>query len=194
MLDSKTPPPKISQETDSEKELKRLQELVEQRDNEINILIGMLKREKRRAAEIMATAKQAGVELPEPSVHIDDLITARQPNTSQSQIESVENGEVASKQDRSSTSEESRKYNNGRPASRLRGRQYQYMNETDLSKARQEAFDTFKRDYSQNGSIEENKRILKQRYSDAKLLGEQVNKTRGSISEKELLKWLNFSS
>ena len=93
----------------------------------------MLKREKRRAAELTAAAKQAGMELPEPSVHADDLITERQTNTSQSQLESLDNGEVTGKQDRSSTAEGKGKDSSVRPSSRLRGRHYQYLNETGKS-------------------------------------------------------------
>ena len=48
---------------------------------------------------------------------------------------------------------------------------------------RQEAFETFRRDYELNRNIEDNKRTLKQRYTEAKTLGEQVNGARAVISE-----------
>lgn len=48
---------------------------------------------------------------------------------------------------------------------------------------RQEAFEIFRRDYDQNQSIEENKQVLKQRYAEAKTLGEIVNRARTTISK-----------
>ena len=51
-----------------------------------------------------------------------------------------------------------------------------------MSVGRQEAFELFRRDYHQNDVIEDNKAALKQRYADAKTLGEQVNKARNKIS------------
>ena len=53
----------------------------------------------------------------------------------------------------------------------------------DMSVGRQEAFELFRRDYHQNDVIEDNKAALKQRYADAKTLGEQVNKARNKISK-----------
>ena len=48
---------------------------------------------------------------------------------------------------------------------------------------RQEAFEIFKRDYSGNQEIEEQKRYLKSNYAEAKLLlGEQINTTRTKLS------------
>ncbi len=78
----------------------------------------------------------------------------------------------------------------------------------ELSKARQEAFDTFRRDYADNDAIEHQKRTLKAklappafhslhlrsrhavltplccRYAEAKSLGERVNTSRMMISER----------
>lgn len=48
----------------------------------------------------------------------------------------------------------------------------------DMSVGRQEAFEIFRRDYYNNLTIEENKHNLKQRYAEAKSLGEGVNKSR----------------
>lgn len=53
----------------------------------------------------------------------------------------------------------------------------------DMSTGRQEAFEIFKRDYPQNPMIEENKDALKQKYVEAKKLGEIVNKSRAKISK-----------
>ena len=53
----------------------------------------------------------------------------------------------------------------------------------ELSTGRQEAYEIFKRDYEHNETIENNKAVLKQRYAEAKQLGEQVNKAKAKISE-----------
>lgn len=53
----------------------------------------------------------------------------------------------------------------------------------DMSVGRQEAFEIFRRDYYNNPTIEENKQNLKQRYAEAKSLGEGVNKSRQKISK-----------
>ena len=53
----------------------------------------------------------------------------------------------------------------------------------DMSVGRQEAFNIFRRDYSQNTTIEDNKLLLKQRYGEAKILGQTVNENRQNISE-----------
>ncbi len=52
----------------------------------------------------------------------------------------------------------------------------------ELSLGRQEAFEIFRRDYEHNDAIEENKKSLKQRYAEAKRLGEIVNQSRSKIS------------
>ena len=53
----------------------------------------------------------------------------------------------------------------------------------DLSMGRQEAFEIFRRDYSQNSAIEQKKAALKERYVEAKHLGECVNSARQKISK-----------
>lgn len=58
----------------------------------------------------------------------------------------------------------------------------------DMSVGRQEAFEIFRRDYYNNPTIEENKLNLKQRYAEAKSLGEGVNKSRQKISKNLLNK------
>ena len=54
---------------------------------------------------------------------------------------------------------------------------------------RQEAFEIFRRDYSQNSAIEQKKAALKERYVEAKHLGECVNSARQKIS-KYPMQWL----
>jgi hypothetical protein len=52
-----------------------------------------------------------------------------------------------------------------------------------MSAGRQEAFDHFRRDNPLNHKLEEHKRILKQRYTEAKTLGEETNQCRNQISK-----------
>jgi len=52
----------------------------------------------------------------------------------------------------------------------------------DMSVGRQQAFEIFKRDYHENQQIEGNKNQLRQKYAEAKKLGELVNKERDVIS------------
>ncbi|XP_031436011.1 kinesin-like protein KIF6 isoform X1 [Clupea harengus] len=53
----------------------------------------------------------------------------------------------------------------------------------EFSVGRQEAFEIFRRDHDNQLIIEENKSLLKQRYSEAKTLGEKVNNVRSKINE-----------
>ncbi len=55
----------------------------------------------------------------------------------------------------------------------------------NMSAGRQEAFDHFRRDNPLNKKLEEHKRILKQRYTEAKTLGEETNQCRNRISKKK---------
>uniref|UniRef100_A0A674ISK9 Kinesin-like protein n=1 Tax=Terrapene triunguis TaxID=2587831 RepID=A0A674ISK9_9SAUR len=52
----------------------------------------------------------------------------------------------------------------------------------EMSLGRQEAFEIFKRDYVDSVTIEDNKQLLKQRFAEAKSLGEKVNEVRNKIS------------
>ena len=54
----------------------------------------------------------------------------------------------------------------------------------NMSAGRQEAFDHFRRDNPLNQKLEEHKRILKQRYTQAKTLGEEINQSRNRISKR----------
>ncbi|XP_060225625.1 kinesin-like protein KIF6 isoform X3 [Meriones unguiculatus] len=52
-----------------------------------------------------------------------------------------------------------------------------------MSLGRQEAFEIFKRDHADSVTIDDNKQILKQRFSEAKALGESINGTRSKIGQ-----------
>ncbi|CAF3338715.1 unnamed protein product [Rotaria sp. Silwood1] len=110
------------------KEVKELKEIIKLRDNEISILVNMLKKEKK---------------------------TEYRP-FSESMTPPSENSF-------SSTD---------RVAHQLK----------NMSAGRQEAFDHFRRDNPLNQKLEEHKRILKQRYTEAKTLGEEINQCRNRIN------------
>ncbi|XP_038617120.1 kinesin-like protein KIF6 [Tachyglossus aculeatus] len=52
----------------------------------------------------------------------------------------------------------------------------------EMSLGCQEAFEIFKRDHADSITIDDNKQLLKQRFAEAKALGENVNETRNKIS------------
>ena len=58
----------------------------------------------------------------------------------------------------------------------------------EMSLGRQEAFEIFRRDYIHNQTIDDNKQTLKDRYAEAKRLGEQVNRARKKISKCKILR------
>ncbi|XP_043860888.1 kinesin-like protein KIF6 [Dromiciops gliroides] len=51
----------------------------------------------------------------------------------------------------------------------------------EMSLGRQEAFEIFKRDHADSVTIEDNKQILRQRFAEAKALGESINEVRSKI-------------
>nr|XP_047132841.1 kinesin-like protein KIF6 isoform X2 [Hydra vulgaris] len=125
-------------------EVNKLKELILQRDNEINILVAMLKKEKLRS------------ELYEEKPLKESLKTIA---TNQVQFSS-------------SFYEEGTKEKNIIAVNHVK----------KLSIDKQEEFERFQKTYFDNPAIEEKKKGLKIRYSDAKKLGEQVNKSRININ------------
>jgi hypothetical protein len=70
---------------------------------------------------------------------------------------------------------------------------YLHFSVKNMSAGRQEAFDHFRRDNPLNEKLEEHKRILKQRYTEAKTLGEEINQCRNRISKNIVLHSSCFS-
>ncbi|XP_062295789.1 kinesin-like protein KIF6 [Scomber scombrus] len=137
-------------------EVTKLKEMLTQRDNEISILIRMLKKEKKRAQD--AAAQLANT-------------TSGQGLTSQSAstISPVPLVREGSKDTISADRE---------------GRAIQYMKKgPQLSVGKQEAFETFIRDHEDHLTIEDNKSLLKQRSAEARRLGEQLHEARDKINE-----------
>ncbi|XP_061221974.1 kinesin-like protein KIF6 isoform X2 [Neopsephotus bourkii] len=124
-----------SEEKDTNKEaeeLKKMKELLQQRDNEINILVNMLKKEKKKAQDALfqLNAASAGIPCAMPSSADDYYLSV---------------GE-------------------------------------NMSLGCQEAFEIFKRDHAGCVTAEDNKQLLKQRFAEAKCLGEKLNEVRNKIN------------
>ncbi|XP_071495636.1 kinesin-like protein KIF6 [Diadema antillarum] len=174
-------------------EVKKLQSMVQQRDNEINILVNMLKKEKKRAQDAINQAGGAHNSHTHSSYDSNDrhppadsggMGLSREPprhtrqptNTHQSQ-ESMGNHSVRP----DSGEEDGAAGSAGSLSHRPRSSQRRILG--DMTVGRQEAFDIFRRDYVHNQAIEENKHLLKERYGDAKAYGQQVNQCRQKINK-----------
>ncbi|XP_006148672.1 kinesin-like protein KIF6 isoform X2 [Tupaia chinensis] len=143
-------------------EYKKLQDVLKQRDNEINILVNMLKKEKKKAQDALHLSSMDRSDFrhspsspfppgaPEgrrtlvssPPVQVPDFSTF---------------GHRSSLLHKKSGIKE------------------------EMSLGRQEAFEIFKRDHADSVTIDDNKQILKQRFSEAKALGESINEARRKI-------------
>ncbi|XP_053161297.1 kinesin-like protein KIF6 isoform X2 [Hemicordylus capensis] len=133
-------------------ELKKLKELLQQRDNEINILVSMLKKEKKKLQDALLQLNASSKGIP----------------SSESSLlwKNVDNEQVFSVI--------------LEPKSGFLPRITGVGGEMSLG--RQEAFEIFKNDYADSITIEDNKQLLKQRFAEAKSLGERVNETRNKIN------------
>ncbi|XP_030801623.1 kinesin-like protein KIF6 [Camarhynchus parvulus] len=149
----------ISEEKNSNEELEKLKGLLQQRDNEINILVTMLKKEKKKAQDTLSqlNATSAGSTVLEQSPSM-----------------SLEESQSPS---RCSSLKEAKVFNSSIPRlpflSRATG---------GMSLVCQEAFEIFKQDHADSITIEDNKQLLKQRFDEAKCLGEKLNEVRNKIN------------
>uniref|UniRef100_A0A4X1SQ10 Kinesin-like protein n=1 Tax=Sus scrofa TaxID=9823 RepID=A0A4X1SQ10_PIG len=145
-----------------EEEYKKLRDILQQRDNEINILVNMLKKEKKKAQDALRFSSMDRGELrrswgsPFPPGNPDGPRTLPSAPTQATQDSCPS------------------QYRSGW-LHRKTG-----MKE-EMSLGRQEAFEIFKRDHADSVTIEDNKQMLKQRFSEAKALGENINETRRKI-------------
>ncbi|XP_019405165.1 PREDICTED: kinesin-like protein KIF6 isoform X3 [Crocodylus porosus] len=142
-------------------EFKKLREILQQRDNEINILVHMLKKEKKKTQDSLFQLS----------------IGSSDHTTLESSSVSLEEGERTSTHD---NVKEAKDFNPSvhRAAFLLR----RTDGSGEMSLGRQEAFEIFQRDYADNMTIEDNKQLLKQRFAEAKSLGEKVNEVRNKIN------------
>ncbi|XP_041107070.1 kinesin-like protein KIF6 [Polyodon spathula] len=149
----------LDMESDSTPQMKKLKELLQQRDNEITILVNMLKKEKKRALDAVTQLSassnghslsqgsmgSSGMEPPEASGRLFSGLQPRGCLTGDSPLHHRIGGE--------------------------------------MSLGRQEAFEIFRRDHVDIITIEDNKALLKQRFAEAKALGEKVKMARVKVNE-----------
>ncbi|XP_023383322.1 kinesin-like protein KIF6 isoform X2 [Pteropus vampyrus] len=150
------------QEPLKEEEYKKLRDILQQRDNEINILVNMLKKEKKKAQDALHLSSMDRNEFrhsqssPFPPGNPEGPRTL--PSSAPTQVhDSSAVGYRSSLLHRKTEMRE------------------------EMSLGRQEAFEIFKRDHADSVTIEDNKQILKQRFSEAKALGENINEARSKI-------------
>ncbi|AWP16946.1 putative kinesin-like protein KIF6 [Scophthalmus maximus] len=146
----------IQDDYHSAKQVTTLKEMLSQRDNEISILVKMLKTEKKRVQDAAA------------------------------QLANVTSGQSLASQNapRSSTMPVLREGSTDTISASHGGRAMQFMKRgPQLSMGKQEAFETFIRDHEDYLTIEDNKSLLKQRSAEARRLGEQMNGARNGINE-----------
>ncbi|XP_071801723.1 kinesin-like protein KIF6 [Asterias amurensis] len=208
-------------------EMKKMKDLLRQRDNEINILVNMLKKEKKRAHDALSqlhnpgqnshsnlSASSSDQDIPNgfsssmaaaPSrKHHQSEDTHRSGGRSH-QSEDTHRSGGRSQQERNKSAEDDRSHDRDRQSvdqseesyrSDSTSRHREESNSSsyrlkdskrkilgDMSVGRQEAFEIYRRDYSHNAAIEDNKHQLKQRYGEAKLKGQFVNECRHNINK-----------
>ncbi|XP_031996997.1 kinesin-like protein KIF6 isoform X1 [Hylobates moloch] len=151
------------QEPLKEEEYRKLRDILKQRDNEINILVNMLKKEKKKAQEALHLAGMDRCEF----------------RHSQSPPFPPGNPEEGQRMQLSSAPSQAQDFSIlGKRSSLLHKKTG--MRE-EMSLGCQEAFEIFKRDHADSVTIDDNKQILKQRFSEAKALGESINEARSKI-------------
>uniref|UniRef100_A0A2K6Q612 Kinesin-like protein n=1 Tax=Rhinopithecus roxellana TaxID=61622 RepID=A0A2K6Q612_RHIRO len=151
------------QEPLKEEEYRKLRDTLKQRDNEINILVNMLKKEKKKAQE---------------ALHLAGM-DRREFRHSQSPPFPLGNPEEGQRMRLSSAPSQAQDFSTLGNRSSLLHKKTGMREEMSLG--RQEAFEIFKRDHADSVTIDDNKQILKQRFSEAKALGESINEARSKI-------------
>ncbi|KAF6364617.1 kinesin family member 6 [Rhinolophus ferrumequinum] len=149
------------QEPLKEEEYKKLRDILQQRDNEINILVNMLKKEKKKAQDALHLSSVDRNEFRHSQSSPFPPGNPEGPRTSSSASTQVQDASTF-----------------GYRSTLL---QRKTGMREEMSLGRQEAFEIFKRDHADSVTIADNKQILKQRFSEAKALGENINEARSKI-------------
>ncbi|XP_063764289.1 kinesin-like protein KIF6 isoform X3 [Eleginops maclovinus] len=137
-------------------EVSKLKEMMTQRDNEISILVKMLKKEKKRAQDAAAQLANAANGQRMAFQGASGLSTMPLLREGSPDSISTDHGERAIEHMK-------------------RGPQ--------LSMGKQEAFEIFIRDHKDHLTVEDNKKLLKQRSAAARSIGEELNEARNRINE-----------
>nr|XP_019607117.1 PREDICTED: kinesin-like protein KIF6 [Rhinolophus sinicus] len=149
------------QEPLKEEDYKKLRDILQQRDNEINILVNMLKKEKKKAQDALHLSSVDRNEFRHSQSSPFPPGNPEGPRTSSSASTQVQDASTF-----------------GYRSTLL---QRKTGMREEMSLGRQEAFEIFKRDHADSVTIADNKQILKQRFSEAKALGENINEARSKI-------------
>ena len=156
-------------------DVNRLRELLKQRDEEINVLVKLLKQEKESFADTQRSLfilrekyiEATGHNIEIKSIRSDSLMNAKRPQTDpnimQRETSSISTASSVMKE---SISEEM--------YSRKR---------SEFSKARQTAFETFRKSHPLDAIINKHKVALGKCFSKAKVLGEKVNASRIAMNK-----------
>ncbi|XP_069017012.1 kinesin-like protein KIF6 [Embiotoca jacksoni] len=137
-------------------EVARLKEMLTQRDNEISILVKMLKKEKERTQDAAAQLANITIGQSLSSQRASKVSTMPQLREGSMDIISADHG----------------------------GRTIQHMKRgPPLSMGKQEAFETFIRDHEDQQTIEDNKNLFKQRSAEARKLREELVEAKDTITE-----------
>ncbi|KAK9811828.1 hypothetical protein WJX72_010914 [[Myrmecia] bisecta] len=157
-----------------EEQLHKLKVQVQQRDNEINILVSMLKkREDGKSANPLAGSRPAVANAPASS---------GQPALGPAGGAAGQAGPSSSAAARSGGEAST----SAPAAGRVSGEAADLLDVAVLAD-RSKAFELFRKSYRKNEVIEENKQLLKAKYTEAKQLGAQVNESRQRINELKAL-------
>ncbi|XP_051880813.1 kinesin-like protein KIF6 [Pristis pectinata] len=160
-IENEVSPPDTNGDVVNGAEMK-LRELLQQRDNEINILVNMLKKEKKRAQDAIN------------QINLDNCKNIPPASAQSSKEISASHGSKCFSEVRSTSNTSFSRSGSTFICRRIAG---------EMSLGRQEAFEIFRRDHADNMTIEDNKQLLKQRFTEAKSLGEKVNQARNKINQ-----------
>ncbi|XP_078590426.1 kinesin-like protein KIF6 isoform X2 [Branchiostoma floridae x Branchiostoma japonicum] len=161
-------------------EVKKLKDLLQQRDNEINILVNMLKKEKKRAQDATLMLEERGIPF-STGEGTQPNGPGRPPSSRSKHRNREERSRESVSVSRSLSQPDSREKETTPPYSQSTTVRLRKLG-GEMSVGRQEAFEIFKRDYEHSITVDDQKGLLKQRYSEAKQLGEKVNSSRVQIN------------
>ena len=164
-------PPDPAAASEVEEQVRKLKLQVQQRDNEINILVSMLKR---KGAN--------GVNSPRR------LLPSNALNSPDGKRPAAEGkGEGAAPPGAGQKENEPAQASGGGGAAAAEEDASDVLINTNLLADRNKAFELFRKSYRKNEVIEENKAILKEKYTEAKALGKKVNERKKRISSLKAL-------
>ncbi|KAJ7515220.1 hypothetical protein O6H91_22G006000 [Diphasiastrum complanatum] len=142
---------------------------LQQRDNEINILVSFIRKRESVKAKVHAFTQVQ----PQNGEGPGQIISEGKRSTSECATERTEGDED------SCTS----RHLNGNMSMKVNKSGSDLKCPSNFPSDQKQAFELFMKDYPKVDVIEENKSLLKRKYNEAKALGEQVNKARENINE-----------